>query len=82
MAIKSEVDVPEEVAVATVGGRTRLESREVFISLYGVDRRLERSERFLNQIPTTKRLFFSQVFYCSHIIFSAATRPLQLFHCR
>lgn len=50
--IKSEVDVPEEVTFTTVDVKPHLENREVFISLYGVDRRLERP--VLNQIPNIK----------------------------
>lgn len=78
MVIKSEVDVPEEVTFTTVDGKPYLENREVFISLYGVDRRLE--SLVLNQIPIIKLL--SQVFYFRQIhcfIFCIATKPLQLF---
>lgn len=85
--IKSEVDVPEEVTFTTVDVKPHLENREVFISLYGVDRRLERP--VLNQIPNIKlQSFFKPGFLLqtdssfyflrsdqSFFAFAAAARP-------
>lgn len=84
---KSEVVVPEEVTFTTVDGKPYLENREVFISLYGVDRRLERP--VLNQIPIIKlQSFFKpgflqtdSFFYFLHSDQTAAVVLMSLISC-